>query len=89
MSKSTLMKKLMDEQNVFRSEVMVIKEVNDEIQKNISYIKDELQNSIEIMYRREEKKEKQFWLHGNGLKELLTMNIMGKTLKKITQHQKT
>ena len=60
MSKSTLMKKLMDEQNVFRSEVMVIKEVNDEIQKNISYIKDELQNSIEIMYRREEKKKNHF-----------------------------
>ena len=47
MSKSTLMKKVIDEQNVFRSEVMVIKEVIDEIQRNISYIKDEFQNSIE------------------------------------------
>ena len=47
MSKSTLMNKVNDEENVFRSEVMVRKEVNDEIQISISYIKDELQNSIE------------------------------------------
>ena len=47
MSKSTLMKKLTEDQNAFRSEVMVRKEVNDEIQIIISYIKYELQNSIE------------------------------------------
>ena len=47
MSKSTLTKKVIDEQNVFRSEFMFIKEVNDKIQRRISYIKDELQNSIE------------------------------------------
>ena len=38
MSKYTLMKKLIDEQNAFRSEVMVRKEFNDEIQGIISYI---------------------------------------------------
>ena len=43
MSKSTLMKKIFDEQNVFRSEVMVRKYIIDEIQRSISYIKDELQ----------------------------------------------
>ena len=52
------MKKVMDEQNVFRSEVMVIKEVNDEIQKNISYTKDELQNYIENNILEGRKKEK-------------------------------
>ena len=47
MSKSTIMKKVSDEKNVFRSEVMVRKDINDEIQRSISYIKDELQISIE------------------------------------------
>ena len=47
MPKSTLMKKVIDEQNVFRSEVMVRKEVNDKIQIRISYIKDKLKNYIE------------------------------------------
>ena len=57
MSKSTLMKKVIDEQNVFRSEVMVRKEVNDEIKRSISYIKDELQISIErnVLERRKRK----------------------------------
>ena len=40
------MKKVIDEKNVFRSEVMVVKEVNDKIQRSISHIKDELQTSI-------------------------------------------
>ena len=47
MSKSTLTKKVIEDQNSFRSEVMVRQEVNDGIQRSISYIKDELQNSIE------------------------------------------
>ena len=47
MSKSTLMKKVIENQNVFRGEVMVGQEVIDGIQRSISYIKDELQNSIE------------------------------------------
>ena len=37
MSKSTLMKKVIDEQNLFRSEVMVRKEVNDEIKSFFLY----------------------------------------------------
>ena len=41
------MKKVIDDQNLFRSEVMVRQEVNDGIQRSISYIKYELQNSIE------------------------------------------
>ena len=40
MSKITLMKKVIEDKNVFRSEVMVRKEVIDEIQRIISYIKD-------------------------------------------------
>ena len=41
------MKKVLEDQNVFRNEVMVRQEVNYGIQRSISYIKDELQNSIE------------------------------------------
>ena len=47
MSKSTLMKKVLEDQNMFRNEVMVRQEVNYGIQRSISYIKDELQNTIE------------------------------------------
>ena len=49
------MKKLIDEKIVFRSEVMGRKYIIDEIQRIISYIKDELQISIEKMYWKEEK----------------------------------
>ena len=72
------MKKVSDEKKVFRSEIMVRKEVNDEIQRSISYIKDELQISIEKNVLEGRKKEKSFWLHGDGLKQLLTMNPMEK-----------
>ena len=62
------MKKVIDEKNVFRSEVMVRKEVNDEIQRSISYIKYELQNFIENNITVKTRKGKSFWLHGDGLK---------------------
>ena len=42
------MKEVIDEKKVFRSEIMVRKEVNDEIQRSISFIKDELQSFIKI-----------------------------------------
>ena len=54
------MKKLIEDQYVFRSEVMVRKEINDEIQRNISYIKDELQVSIEKDVLEERKKKNLF-----------------------------
>ena len=47
MSKSILTKKLIDEQNLFRTEIMVKKQINDGIQRSFSYMKDELQISIE------------------------------------------
>ena len=72
------MKKVIDEQNVFRSEVMVRKEVNNEIQTSIYYNKYELQNSIENNVLEGRKKGKSFWLHGDGLKKFLTMNPMKK-----------
>ena len=43
MSKITIMKKVSDEKILFRSEVMVRKDIIDEIQRSICYIKDELQ----------------------------------------------
>ena len=56
MSKTTHMKKVIEDQNMFRSEVMVRQEVNDGIQTIISYIKYELQNTIEnnLLERRKE-----------------------------------
>ena len=41
------MKKVIEDQNLFRSEVVGRQEVNDGIQRSISYIKDKLQTSIE------------------------------------------
>ena len=55
---------------------MVRKEVNDEIQGSISFIKDELQSFIEKYIQEGIKKEKSYWLHADGLKLLLTMNPM-------------
>ena len=72
------MKQVIDEKKVFRSEIMVRKEVNDEIQRSISLIKDELQSFIEKNIREGSKKEKSYWLHADGLKLLLTMNLMEK-----------
>ena len=68
------MKKLTEDQNVFRSEVMVRKEVNDKIQIKVSYIKYELQNSIENNVPEGRKKKKSSWLHDDGLKQLLAMS---------------
>ena len=47
MSKITHTKKVIEYQYVFRSDFNVRQEVNYRIQTSISYIKDELQNSIE------------------------------------------
>ena len=46
MSKITYIKKVIEDQYVFRTDFRVRQEVNDEIKTSISYIKDELQNSI-------------------------------------------
>ena len=75
------MKKAIDDQYVFSRDFKVRQEVNDEIQTSISYIKDELQISIENNISGKKTKENLFWLHGDGLKELLTMNYMGKQIK--------
>ena len=48
LSKTTIMKKVSDEKKMFRSEIMVRKEVNDEIHRSISFIKDEIQSSIKM-----------------------------------------
>ena len=42
---------------MFRSEIMTRKEVNDEIQRSVSFIKDELQSVIEKIYRKEAKRK--------------------------------
>ena len=54
------MKKLSDEKKVFRIEIMVRKEVNDKIQKSVSYIKYELHIYIEKNVREGRKKENPF-----------------------------
>ena len=72
------MKKVIEDQYVFRSEFKIRQEVNDGIQTSISYIKDELQNSIGNNISCKKIKEKSFWLNGDGLKQLLTVNPMEK-----------
>ena len=56
----------------------VKQEVNDGTQTSISYIKDDIKNPIEKNIMGKTIKEKSFWLYGDGLKELLTMNPMEK-----------
>ena len=68
MSKVTHMKKVIEDQHVFRGYFKVRQEVNDEIQTIISYIKYELQIFIENNIIGKTRKEKSFWLHGDGLK---------------------
>ena len=62
------MNKLIGDQYLFRGDFKVRQEVNDEIETSISYIKDELQNSIENNTFCKTRKGKSFWLHGDGLK---------------------
>ena len=78
LTKTTIMKQVIDEKKVFRSEIMVTKEVNDEIQRSISFIKDDLQSFIENIYTGRKKRGKSYWLHADELKLLLTMNPIGK-----------
>ena len=47
MTKTIIMKKVSDEKKLLKSEVMVRKDTNDEVQRSIYYIKDEIQTSIE------------------------------------------
>ena len=68
------MKQVMDEKKVFSSEVMVRKEVNDEIQRSVSFIKYQLQSVIETNIQEGRKGGKSYWLHADGLKLLLTIN---------------
>ena len=46
-TKTTIMKQVIDQKKVFRSEIMTRKEVNDEIQRSVSFIKNERQSVIE------------------------------------------
>ena len=52
LTKTTFTKEAIDEKKGFRSEIMVRKEVNDEIQRGISFIKYELQSFIEKYIQR-------------------------------------
>ena len=76
MSNITLTKKIIEYENVFRSEVMVRQEVNYGIQRIISDTKENLKNPIENNLLEPSKKGQSFWLHGDVLKELLTINPM-------------
>ena len=75
------MKKVIEDQYVFRRDFKVRQIVNDEIKTSISSIKDQLQNPIERNIIDKTSNEKPFWLHGDGLREFLTMNPMEKHIK--------
>ena len=53
LTKTTVMKEVIEEKKVFRSEILTKKEVHDEIQRSVYFIKDELQSVIEKIYRKE------------------------------------
>ena len=76
MTKTTIVKQVIEEKKVLRSEIMTQKEVNDEIQRSVSFIKDELQSVIEKNIQEGGNKEILYWLHADGLRLLLTMNPM-------------
>ena len=54
------MKKVIEHLNIFRNDFRIRQEVSDEIQTNISFIKDELQTSIENNISYKLRKEKSF-----------------------------
>ena len=61
MSKITHKKKVIEDQYVFRSDFKIRQEVHDVIQTIISYINDELQNSIKkYIYRVKQKRRNHF-----------------------------
>ena len=76
LKKTTIMKEVIEEKKVFRSGILTKKEVHDEIQRSVSFIKDELQSVIEKNIQEGGNKENLYWLHADGLRLLLTMNPM-------------
>ena len=82
------MKKLIEDLNVFRKYFRGKQDVSDEIQISIYFIKYDIQTYIENNISCKKAKEKLFWLNGDGLKKLLTMNPMKKISQKGTQHQR-
>ena len=77
MSKINHMKKVIEDLNVFRNYFRAVQEVSDEIQTSISFIKYELQNSIETNISYKKLKNKLL----DGQKNLI-MNPMGKQITK-------
>ena len=82
------MKKVIEYLNVFRRYFRVRQDVSDEIQTSISFIKYELQTSIENIISSKKIKKKSLWLNVDGLRILLTINPMEKRSQKCTQHQR-
>ena len=60
MSKTNHMKKVIEDMNVFRKYFRVRQEVNDEIQRSIDFIKDELQTCIRNNISCKKRKENDF-----------------------------
>ena len=77
------MKKVIKDLDIFRKSLRVRQEVSDEILTIISFIKYELQNSIEIIYLVRKEGKNNFGLMGMD-KTFLTMNSMKKSVSKIT-----
>ena len=69
MSKIHHMKKVIKDLNVFRKYFRFRQDVSDENKTSISFIKDELQTSIETNISCKKAKEKIFWLNGDGFQK--------------------
>ena len=76
----------MEDLNVFRKYVKAIKDVNDEIKTILYFIKDELQNSIEIDIFHIKKNEKPFRLNKYGQKDV-EYESYGKIYYRKEKHQ--
>ena len=75
LTKITIMKQVIEEKKVVRSEIMTRKEVNDEIQRSVSFIKDKLQSVIERKIQEGSKKENLYWLHTEMAKTTIMKQV--------------
>ena len=75
-------KKVIEDLNVIEKYFKVRQKVSVEILTSLSIIKDELQTPIENYISCNKRKKTLFWLNGYGLKQLLTMNPVGKQITK-------
>ena len=74
--------------NVFRNYFIYRQYVTDDIKTLTSFIKYDLQNSIETNIYCKKSKETLFWFNGDGLNNCSLIILRKKRPQKVTQHQR-